>query len=100
VCEGENHPRWWMVVPSCRLGRQRRICVPVVGLVAGGDGFCFLLPGVLRGRPMRVQCSSFCLPVWGGQRFLQLLQCLVSRSNREGGLAEALAAGFDGRVLR
>jgi hypothetical protein len=89
-----------MVVSSYRLGRQRRICVPAVGLVADGDEFCFSLLGVLRGLLMRVQCSSFCLPVSGGQRFLRLLQCLASQSNKEGGLAEALAAGFDGRVLR
>jgi hypothetical protein len=41
-----------MVVPS-------RICVPAVSLMAGGDGFYFLLSGVLCGRLMHVQCSSF-----------------------------------------
>jgi hypothetical protein len=29
--------------------------------VAGGDRFYYPLPGVLRGRPMRVHRSSFCL---------------------------------------
>jgi hypothetical protein len=100
VCEGGNHPRWWLVVPGYRLGRQRRICVPDVVLMASGGGFCCPLPGVPRGQPMRVQCSSFCLLACGGQRFLWLFQCLAPQSNREDGFAEAPMAGCGRRFLR
>jgi hypothetical protein len=67
LCTRENSPSAVDGCTSCRLCRQRWICVPAVGLVAGGDRFCSPLPGVLCGRSMCVQCSSFCSPVWGGQ---------------------------------